>query len=166
MLHFCSGLTCFACDQIRGFMKQNYSNAFKEVLINEIPMSQTVVVGPVGQTRAMPPMTWSGTMVSSAETETHYLHLSAFRCERCNGPVIAGFMGTRRDDISQETDIKAIGASCIVCGFKPEFNLEPSADHRFRPVEWRWTIKTRSQPADSSDDPLPAELSQDADVEP
>lgn len=148
-------------------MKQDYSNAFKEV-----PMSQPeVMVLHNRQARDMPPMTWNGTMVGCRETETHYLHLSAFPCERCNGPVVAGSMGTRCDDISQETDIRTIGSSCLVCGFKPEFNLEPSVGHNFRPVEWRWAIKTPAQktlaqPVIVCDDPLPAELSQDADVEP
>jgi hypothetical protein len=50
------------------------------------------------------------------------------------------------------------------CGFRPEFVVEPSVDHRFRPVEWRWAIKHLSQPAPFSDDLLAAELSQDADI--
>jgi hypothetical protein len=70
-------------------------------------MSQIPVVSdsPVVQARAMPLMTWNGTPVSAADTQTHFLHLSAFRCEKCSGPVIVGLMGTRRDDISKETDI-------------------------------------------------------------
>jgi hypothetical protein len=114
-------------------------------------------------------MTWNGTLVDASNTVTHYLHLSAFPCEKCNGPVIAGSLGTRRDDISQETDIRKIGAACIACGFSPEKMVEPAVDHRFRPVEWKWAIKPHlqarqeSSPADSSDDPLSVELSQDAD---
>src|SRR5580765_1557142 len=78
----------------------------------------------------MSPMTWNGTLVDAAETATHYLHLSAFRCEKCNGPVIAGSLGTRLDDISQETDIRKIGAVCIACRFRPEIIAEQS--------HWRW----------------------------
>jgi hypothetical protein len=127
-------------------------------------MSQAPVVsdGPVVQARAMPPMTWNGTLVDATETATHYLHLSAFACAKCNGPVIAGSLGTRLDDISQETDIREIGAACIVCGFMPEIIAELSAEHRFRPVEWKWAIKERAQPAVSSE-PLRTEL-QEADA--
>jgi hypothetical protein len=115
-------------------------------------MSQAPVVsdGPVVQARAMPPMTWNGTLVGAAETATHYLHLSAFPCEKCNGPVIVGSLGTRHDDISRETDIRRVGAACIACGFRPEIIAEESVDHRFRPVEWKWAIKEHVQPAGAS----------------
>jgi hypothetical protein len=102
-------------------------------------------------------MTWNGTLVDAAETATHYLHLSAFLCEKCNGPVIAGSLGTRLDDITQETDIRKIGAACIACGFRVEMIAELSAEHRFRPVEWKWAIKEYAQPAVSSE-PLRTEL--------
>jgi hypothetical protein len=113
--------------------------------------------GPVVQAKAMPPMTWDGTLADTAETARHYLHLSAFLCEKCNGPVIAGWLGTRHDDISRETDIRVVGAACIACGFRPEILAEQSVDHHFRPVEWKWAIKERVQPA-VSDEPLRTEL--------
>jgi hypothetical protein len=112
-----------------------------------------------------PPMTWNGTLVGGADTVTQQLHLTASPCEKCNGPVISGSLGTRRDDISQETDIRPVGAACIACGFRPEFVVEPSVDHRFRSVAWRWEIKRVAQPV-FVEDPLAAELSQDADIEP
>lgn len=92
--------------------------------------------------RMMPPMTWNGTLVGPAETARHYLHLTAFPCQKCNGPVIAGSLGTRHDDISQETDIRAVGAICIACGCRPDAIVPPSIDHHFRPVEWQWAIKS------------------------
>ena len=116
-------------------------------------MSQVPVVTdvPVDHARAMPPMTWNGTLVAAAETATHYLHLSAFACEKCNGPVIAGFMGTRHDDISKETDIRNVGATCIACGFRPDTLIEPSVDRRFRPIEWNYVIQDGVQPLSSVD---------------
>jgi hypothetical protein len=131
-------------------------NALKKSPVSQVP-SQVPAVSddPVVKARTMPDL---------AETATHYLHLSASPCEKCNGPVIAGSLGTRRDDISQETDIKTVGAICIACGFRPEFVVEPSVDHHFRPVEWRWAIKQLPRPAPFSDDLLAVELSQDADV--
>jgi hypothetical protein len=50
--------------------------------------------------RFSPPRTWSG-VLEGAERATHHLHLVAFPCEKCNGPVILGWIGTREDDIIQ-----------------------------------------------------------------
>jgi hypothetical protein len=101
---------------------------------------------PVVNTRMMPPMTWNGALAGSAETVTHYLHLTAFPCHKCNGPVIAGWLGTRHGVITQETEIRAVGAICIACGSRPEAILAPAVDRGFRPIEWRWAIKAPSQP--------------------
>src|SRR5438270_5043912 len=124
-------------------------------------MSQVPVVAdvPLAQARAMPPMTWNGTLAAAAETATHYLHLAAFVCAQCNGPVIAGFMGTRHDDISKETDIRNVGAACLACGFRQEILLEPSAHDRFRPIEWNYVIKNSVQPLSPAEGP---QLEQDA----
>jgi hypothetical protein len=107
--------------------------------------------GPVANARAMPRMTWNGTLMAVAETITHYLHLSAFACEKCKGPVIAGFMGTRHDDISKETDIRNVGATCLACGFRPEILLEPSVEHHFRPIEWNCTVQNCAQPLSTAE---------------
>jgi hypothetical protein len=111
-------------------------------------------------------MTWNGSRVSAEDTETHYLHLSAFPCEKCSGPVIVGLMGTRRDDISKETDIRKVGAACIACGFKPEIMVEPAVEHQFRPVEWNWVIRDNNLVAGSNADPLPADSPQNAHAKP
>lgn len=102
---------------------------------------------------------WGGT-----EHTTHYLHLSAFPCEKCCGPVVAGWLGTRHDHITQEDEIRGVGAVCLACGFRPEIMIEPLAGHRFRPVEWEWVIKNQAPPPDLAEDALAAELSQDADT--
>ena len=96
---------------------------------------------PVVNARAMPPMTWNGTLVGPPDTATHYLHLTAFPCRKCNGPVIAGWLGTRHDVITKETEIRAVGAICIACGSRPEAILAPAVAHGFRPIEWRWAMK-------------------------
>jgi hypothetical protein len=129
-------------------------------------MSQVPVVsdGPVLWEKAMPPMTWNGTLASGAETETHYLHLSVFACEKCKGPVVVGSLGTRRDDISKETDIKEVGAVCIACGFRPGIMIEQPVEHRFRPVEWNWVIQDHAQPAGPTDQSL--QITQDTDANP
>lgn len=112
--------------------------------------------------RASQSRTWAGTLVSNVARTTHYLHLYAFPCAKCNGPVIVGSLGTREDDLSKETAVGGIGAVCLACGRRPETLIEPSVGHGFRPVEWEWAIKPPPG-SDSGDDPLAAELSQDAD---
>jgi hypothetical protein len=103
---------------------------------------------------------------STARTQKHstqYLHLYAFPCDKCNGPVIVGSLGTREDDLSKETAISDIGAVCLACGCRPEALIEPLVGHSFRPVEWAWTIRQRAAAAEAGGDSLAAELSQDAD---
>ena len=122
--------------------------------------------------RLVPALTWAGKIVESTERVTHYLHLAAFACEKCNGPVIVGWLGTRQDNISKETALSQIGAACLACGFRPETISEPSVGHHFRPVEWEPAIHKLAPAADLApavdpgEDPLAAELSQDADTSP
>jgi hypothetical protein len=123
-----------------------------------VPQVPAANNGSAIQEKATLPLTWNGTMMDAADTETYHLHLSAFLCEKCNGPIITGSLGTRHDQISKETDIRSIGAVCIVCGFMPKFMVEPAPEHRFRPVEWKWTIKDQTQPACSGSPAVPAEL--------
>jgi hypothetical protein len=122
-------------------------------LINEVPAVCA---------RLSPPRTWAGAL-EGAERATHYLHLVALPCEKCKGPVILGWIGTREDDISKETEIKEVGAVCLSCGFRPETPTDSLQGRHFRPVEWEWTIDKKSDAIESGGAPLPAELSQDAD---
>ena len=122
-------------------------------LINEVP--------PVSG-RFSPPRTWAG-VLEGAERATHYLHLVAFPCEQCKGPVILGWIGTREHDISKEREIKEVGTVCLSCGSRPETPTDSLQGRHFRPVEWEWTIAKKSDAIESGGDPLPAELSQDAD---
>jgi hypothetical protein len=108
---------------------------------------------------------WAGNLVRTQDHSTHYLHLHAFPCDKCNGPVIVGSLGTREDEISRETAISDIGAVCLACGCRPETMIEPLAGHRLRPVEWKWTTRQRPAAADPGGDSLAAELSQDADTQ-
>jgi len=130
-------------------------------------MSQTSLIqnARVFSARSSPSQTWAGTLVEGVGRATHYLHLAAFPCEKCQGPVILGWIGTREDDIAQETEIKEAGAVCLSCGFRPETKtrIDPLEACHFRPVEWEWTIDKKSEATESGGDPLPVELSQDAD---
>jgi hypothetical protein len=118
---------------------------------------------PVVHARLVSALTWAGRIVESSERVTHYLHLAAFACDECDGPVIVGWLGTRQDCISKETELTQLGAACLACGFRPATISEASVGHHFRPVEWEPAIHKFALAADSGKDPLAAELSQDAD---
>lgn len=115
--------------------------------------------------RSSPPRTWAGTLVGAAERATRYLHLAAFPCDKCKGPVVLGWIGTREDDIAKETEIKNAGAMCLSCGSRPEpsTRIDPLEVRHFRPVTWEWTTEKKLDAIESDGDPLTAELSQDAD---
>jgi hypothetical protein len=128
-------------------------------------MSQIALINEAsdGTGRIPPPRTWAGTLAKAGEVATHYLHLRAFPCEKCKGPVIAGWIGRREDDITSETETSGIGAVCLVCGWRPEVLNEPLQSRYFRPVEWEWSVGNQPAVFDPNGDPLSAELSQDAD---
>jgi hypothetical protein len=130
-------------------------------------MSQisTIKKALVVSARSSPARTWAGTLVGAAERSTQYLHLAAFPCEKCKGPVILGWMGTREDDIAKETEIKEAGAVCLSCGARPEpaTRIDPLEVRHFRPVEWEWIIEKKPDAIEPGTDALTAELSQDAD---
>ena len=68
--------------------------------------------------------------------KTKYFHISAYVCDKCAGPVIAGSFGTRETEISRESDFSRVGTVCLSCGNKP---ADMSAAHivrEFAPVEW------------------------------
>jgi hypothetical protein len=65
-----------------------------------------------------------------------YLHLSAFSCGRCGGPVVAGSLAIRENEISKETEIKQVGAICLSCGHRQGKMTELGVTRHFPPVEW------------------------------
>jgi hypothetical protein len=69
----------------------------------------------------------------------HYLHLCAYSCEECAGPVVAGLTTVRENDISKETDIRVVGAICLSCGHRQSNATESAPTHYFPPREWKST---------------------------
>jgi hypothetical protein len=65
-----------------------------------------------------------------------YLHLSAYSCDRCAGPVVAGSLGVRENEISKEVDIRLVGAICLSCGHRQSKATEPGRARHLQPVEW------------------------------
>jgi hypothetical protein len=68
-----------------------------------------------------------------------YLHLSAYSCDKCAGPVIAGSIGVRENEISKETDIRGVGAICLSCGHRQSKATAPGVTRSFPPMQWEFT---------------------------
>ena len=128
--------------------------------MSQVALSNEV---PVASGSSSPPRTWAGALVNAEERATYYLHLMAFPCEKCKGPVVAGWTGKREDDITQERDINLVGAVCLSCGSRPETLIAPLHACHFRPVQWEWMVEIKPAVLEPSGDPLSDELSQDAD---
>jgi hypothetical protein len=65
-----------------------------------------------------------------------YLHLCAYSCDKCKGPVIAGSLAVRDNEISKETDIRQVGAVCLSCGNRQSKATAPDIAHHFPPIQW------------------------------
>ena len=65
-----------------------------------------------------------------------YLHLSAYRCDLCAGPVIRGSLAVRENEISKETNIREIGAICLCCAQRHNNATEPALVRHFLLLEW------------------------------
>jgi len=66
----------------------------------------------------------------------HYLHIRAYYCDKCGGPVVSGSTGMRENEISRETDIREVGAICLSCGHRQKQGNSPGRTHDFPPVQW------------------------------
>jgi hypothetical protein len=65
-----------------------------------------------------------------------YLHLCAYPCDACEGPVIAGSLAVRENEISKETDIRQVGSICLSCGSRQRAATEPARVRHLLPMEW------------------------------
>jgi hypothetical protein len=65
-----------------------------------------------------------------------YLHLSAYGCDVCSGPVIAGSVAVRENEISKEIDVRQVGAICLTCGHRQDPGADAGRIRHFFPIEW------------------------------
>jgi hypothetical protein len=65
-----------------------------------------------------------------------YLHVTAYPCSQCNGPVLAGSMGVRETVVSRETEIRSLQGICLACGTRQDRLPDTSPAREFPPVEW------------------------------
>ena len=75
-----------------------------------------------------------------------YLHLSAYPCDACAGPVIAGSLRIRENEISKETQVRHVGAICLSCGHKQDQATQPARACHLPPVEWGLMEATEARP--------------------
>lgn len=75
---------------------------------------------------------------------TQYLHLIAFECDKCKGPIVSGSTVVRENEISRETEILEVGAICLSCGHRPNQGTAPGGVHDFPPVRWDTSTTTRA----------------------
>lgn len=68
--------------------------------------------------------------------EIKYLHISAYPCDKCEGPVIAGSFGIRETEISRESALTPVGAACLSCGNKQTGMNDGNVVRQFAPLEW------------------------------
>jgi hypothetical protein len=69
----------------------------------------------------------------------HFLHLSAYSCDKCEGPVISGWTAVRENEISSETDVREVGAICLSCAHRQSKATEPGVTRNFPPMQWKAT---------------------------
>jgi hypothetical protein len=65
-----------------------------------------------------------------------YLHVSAYSCDKCSGPVISGSTAVRENEISKETEITQVGAICLSCGHRQNRATAQAGTRDFPPVQW------------------------------
>lgn len=65
-----------------------------------------------------------------------YLHLCAYSCGSCRGPVVSASLAVRENPISKETDIRQVGAICLSCGHRQPNATGTTAVRHFLPMEW------------------------------
>lgn len=74
--------------------------------------------------------------LSTGHMKRQYLHLSAYSCDHCRGPVVCGWLAVRENEVSQETDIRQVGAICLSCAHRQDRMTEPGITRHFPPVDW------------------------------
>jgi len=73
-----------------------------------------------------------------------YLHLSAYSCDKCAGPVIAGSLECERMKISKETEIRQVEQCACPAVHRQDEATEPARARHLSPLEWEFV--TRSMP--------------------
>ena len=65
-----------------------------------------------------------------------YLHLCAYSCNKCRGPVVSASLGVRENEISKESPMRQVGAICLECGHRQNQATERLRARYLPPIEW------------------------------
>ena len=85
----------------------------------------------------MPSLSSERFLFEGMQMKRQYLHLSVYRCDTCQGPVVAASLAARENEISRETDKRELGARCLACGHQQIASAEPGVARHFPPTEWQ-----------------------------
>ena len=66
-----------------------------------------------------------------------YLHLSVYHCDKCEGPVVSGSVAVRENEISGETGVRELGATCLSCGHGQNQTEGQTFIRHLPPVDWQ-----------------------------
>jgi hypothetical protein len=69
-------------------------------------------------------------------TKKQYLHITAYACDKCKGPVVDGSLGVRDSVVSTETQVRLLKGVCLACGSRQDRFPDTSYVREFLPVEW------------------------------
>jgi len=80
----------------------------------------------------------------STKMTKQFLHLSAYPCERCEGPFVSGSLAVRESEISKESDLREVGCNLLVVLHKQSAAAARSVTRRFPAVEWEPSLTVES----------------------
>lgn len=78
-----------------------------------------------------------GSFSKGRKMKKQYLHLSVYRFDKCQGPVVTASLAVRENGISRETDKRELGARCLACGHQQIASTAPGIARHFPPTEWQ-----------------------------
>ena len=87
-------------------------------------------------------------------SKKQYLHITAYACDKFNGPVVAGALGVRETVVSRETQVRLLEGICLACGNRQDRLPDAGVQQAFVGPDsprLRALIETanREQPADT-----------------
>lgn len=75
-------------------------------------------------------------MLKNLSMKKQYLHITAYACDKCKGPVVAGSLGVRETVVSRETEVRLLAGVCLACGNRQARLPDASCVREFLPVDW------------------------------
>jgi hypothetical protein len=73
-----------------------------------------------------------------------YIHLCAYPCDECSGPVVAATLTVRENEISKETDFREVGAVCLSCGHRQSQVPGANTICHFPPARWEPVVAVKT----------------------